>query len=227
MSRAIMADPRRALSPHEGPRASSVFINCPYDAEYRPVFDAIVFTLLCYGMWPRWADDSTRSLTRLDRIVDALRASRFSIHDLSRCKGEGDENLARMNMPLELGMALEQAYPAKDAVRDHRCIVLVPAMSSYRQVVSDLNAFDLLPYDGTPEAMVSELGSFLKVSAGRVQAPTVLAIQRALKDWNKLVALQRKENGGKDPTWTEIVGRWDALVSKRQLVAGSGNTGPA
>lgn len=215
MSRNTMVVPLDAQSPHEGPRASSVFINCPYDAAYRPVFDAIVFTLLCYGMWPRWAEDSTRGLTRLDRIVDALRASRFSIHDLSRCKGEGDENLARMNMPLELGMALEQAYPARDPVRDHRCIVLVPAMSSYRQVVSDLNAFDLLPYDGTPEAMVGELGSFLKVSAGRVQAPPVVAIQGALKEWSKLVARQRKQNGGKDPTWVEVVDRWHDLAGRR------------
>jgi len=111
-------------------------------------------------------------------------------------------------MPLELGMALEQAYPAQDPLRDHRCIVLVPNMSSYKQAISDLNAFDLLPYNGTPEDMVSELSSFLKVCAGRIQAPTVEVIRRALKDWNKAVARQRKENGGKDPTWVETVDRW-------------------
>ncbi len=40
------------------------------------------------------------------RIVRALANSKYLIHDLSRCTGEGIENVARFNMPLELGMAM-------------------------------------------------------------------------------------------------------------------------
>jgi len=211
-----LAVPRGAQAPHAGPRRASVFINCPYDPDYKNVFEAIVFTLLCYGMWPRWADDGSRAVTRLDRIVYPLRASLFSIHDLSRCKGEGDENLARMNMPLELGMALEQAYhPLNDPHRDHRCIVLVPSKSSYWQAVSDLNAFDLLRYDGSPEDMVSQLGNFLKISAQRVEAPPVVSIQTALKDWTRRLDRQRRQNGGTTPTWAETVACWYDIASRR------------
>jgi len=42
---------------------------------------------------------------RFSRILATIAASEYSIHDLSRSTDEGGENLARLNMPLELGMA--------------------------------------------------------------------------------------------------------------------------
>lgn len=211
-----LAVPQGAQDPQRGPREASVFINCPYDPGYKEVFEAILLTLLCYGMWPRWADDGSRTDPRLARIAYPLRGSLYSIHDLSRCKGEGDENLARMNMPLELGMALEQAYdPHNEPHRDHKCVVLVSSTSSYRQAVSDLNAFDLMPYDGSPAELVSQLGNFLKVTARRADAPPVLSIQRALKAWSGLLDRQRRQNGGHAPTWAETVACWYELAGKR------------
>ena len=91
--------------------AKSVFINCPFDREYAPLFDAIVFATVCCGFMPRSALESGDvAESRLDRITRAIFNSRYSIHDLSRCGGEGDENLARFNMPLELGMAMAKRF---------------------------------------------------------------------------------------------------------------------
>jgi hypothetical protein len=82
----------------------SVFINCPYDAAYTPLFDAIIFTTVCCGFTPRSALESGDvAEPRMDRIVRSLFESRYSIHDLSRNKGEGEEGFARFNMALELG----------------------------------------------------------------------------------------------------------------------------
>src|SRR4051794_26873514 len=87
--------------------ATSVFINCPFDAEFRSQLNAIVFTCVHAGFFPIVAGSSGRTgRPRLERILTALNLCRYSIHDLSRCRGEGDENLARFNMPLELGMAM-------------------------------------------------------------------------------------------------------------------------
>jgi hypothetical protein len=36
--------------------------------------------------------------------------SKYSIHDLSRCTGEGAENFARLNMPLEPGIAMARQF---------------------------------------------------------------------------------------------------------------------
>src|SRR5437764_12848115 len=95
----------------------SVFINCPFDATYAPLFDAIVFATVSCGFIPRSALESgTVSEPRLNRVVRALSSCRYSIHDLSRCTGEVTENFARFNMPLELGMAmaLRIMVPSRD-----------------------------------------------------------------------------------------------------------------
>lgn len=59
----------------------------------------------------------------MTRITRALFGCRYSIHDLSRCKGDGNENLARFNMPPELGMAM--ALRNLDGEK-HDCLALVP-----------------------------------------------------------------------------------------------------
>ena len=46
----------------------------------------------------------------MDRITRAILSSKYSIHDLCRCRGEGDANLARFNMPLELGVSMAQRF---------------------------------------------------------------------------------------------------------------------
>lgn len=85
----------------------SVFINCPYDGDFAPLFHAMVLTVVARGFTPRSALETMGEADpRIIRIVRGLRQSKYSIHDLSRYQGAGVDNLARFNMPLELGIAL-------------------------------------------------------------------------------------------------------------------------
>jgi hypothetical protein len=84
--------------------------------------------------------------SRLDRIRTALFSSRYSVHDLSRCAGEGDQNLARFNMPLELGMAMARRYISRK--KQHDWMVLVPQGHAYQRFISDLLGHDPVFYDG-------------------------------------------------------------------------------
>ena len=104
---------------------SSVFINCPFDAQYTELFDAIVFATTCCGFLARSALESgTVAEPRMTRIAKALLSSKYSIHDLSRCTGQGGENFARFNMPLELGIAMgRRISEGEDA---HDWLILVP-----------------------------------------------------------------------------------------------------
>lgn len=105
--------------------SKSVFVNCPFEDEYAALFEAIVFATICCGFMPRSALESgTASEPRLTRILRALFGSKYSIHDLSCCTGEGSENAARFNMPLELGMAMARRFIGPAA--DHDWLVLVP-----------------------------------------------------------------------------------------------------
>jgi hypothetical protein len=101
----------------------------------------------------------------LDRILAGLSACRYSIHDLSRCRGEGEENLARFNMPLELGMAMAiRAGHLRQA--GHEYLILVPAeLQLYQRYISDLAGLDPQTHDGTPERIVAEVLAWLLTAA--------------------------------------------------------------
>ncbi len=81
----------------------NVFINCPFDEEYTPIFEAIVFTIQACGFRPICARSRLNSSdVRLHKILDLISGCRFSIHDLSRTELDRVSTLPRFNMPLEL-----------------------------------------------------------------------------------------------------------------------------
>src|SRR5258708_5683890 len=85
----------------------SVFINCPFDRAYKPLFNSLVFATIYCGFRARCAleiDDGSQ--VRIDKIFAAIEECRFGIHDLSRTQLDNGTGLPRFNMPLELGMFL-------------------------------------------------------------------------------------------------------------------------
>lgn len=114
----------------------SVFINCPFDPEYRDLMLANVFSVFAHGFIPRTARETEGNPEpRFSRILATIAASKYSIHDLSRSRGEGDENLARLNMPLELGWRRHFVLSARTrtdriAIADHHgspwCLKAMP-----------------------------------------------------------------------------------------------------
>jgi len=139
----------------------SVFINCPFDKDFAHLFDAILFATVCCGFVPRSALESSGGEPRIDRIVRALFESRYSIHDLSRSKGEGDEGWARFNMPFELGIAVARRYMTRGTDQQHDWLVLVSSGQPYSRFISDLAGFDLSPYDGTAESVLLRVMGWL------------------------------------------------------------------
>jgi hypothetical protein len=85
----------------------NVFINCPFDSEYTPLFEAIVFAVNDAGFRPTCARERLdSSQVRLQKIFELISSSRYSIHDLSRTGLDETSSLPRFNMPLELGIDL-------------------------------------------------------------------------------------------------------------------------
>ena len=184
--------------------AKSVFINCPFDREYAPLFDAIVFATVCCGFMPRSALESGDvAESRLDRITRAIFNSRYSIHDLSRCSGEGDENLARFNMPLELGMAMAKRFIG--GAGDHDWLVLVPEGHAYGKLISDLAAFDPPRHDGSVEKVTSAVMAWLATRKDAVPAVTPKLVLSKLSEF-------REKKAGLDDTWGGYTPWADVIV---------------
>ncbi|MCT7658041.1 hypothetical protein [Mycobacterium deserti] len=182
-----------------------VFINCPFDDEHRLVHHAIVTAVVACGFEPRSAlETGSTALPRMQRISHALRSSRYSVHDLSRAFGDPKRsNLARLNMPFELGMAF---FHAESVGVRHDWLGLVPSSHPHSEFISDLSGYDLKNFDGTAEGVIPPLLSWL---ASRVPPlptgldPTVLG--DLLPDVDAVIAAENLKWGGHLP-WIKLVG---------------------
>ena len=82
--------------------SKNVFINCPFDSDYDPLFDAMVFAVRVCDFIPRCAlEEGDASQVRIEKIYDIIADCRYGIHDISRTELDEDSELPRFNMPLE------------------------------------------------------------------------------------------------------------------------------
>jgi hypothetical protein len=185
----------------------SVFINCPFDSSYTSLLDAIIFATVCCGFIPRSAREpgAAAAELRIERILRLLFESRHSIHDLSRHKGEGDEGFARLNMPLELGIAIARWYMTRESEHRHDWLLLVPPGGHHHRFISDLSGFDPADHDGTVEILVPKVVPWL---LSRQHTPPLVTPRQVLRAFPRFCR-RREELGldwGDEIPWTQIVG---------------------
>lgn len=111
---------------------------------------------------PRLASERLDSgEVRLDKIVELIRASRLSIHDLSRVRATRAGELARLNMPFELGIdyGFAQADPAKFAQK--RLLVIAEEPYKYQAALSDIAGWDIRSHGADYERAIREVRSWL------------------------------------------------------------------
>lgn len=145
----------------------SVFVNCPFDARYHPILRAILFSIVCAGLIPRLATErADGGESRLAKIVELIRASRFSIHDLSRCQSEGGGEVARFNMPFELGVDHGVRTGGGAGMAAKRFLVLDEKPFRLKQALSDINGWDPHAHDGDPVRALKVVRNWLVQEAG-------------------------------------------------------------
>ena len=141
------------------PRAESVFLNIPYDRRFENLFLAYIAAISAFGFTPRAALEIPSSHRRLDRIVELISASEYSVHDLSRVQLDSHApRTPRFNMPFELGLtvALERG-----AAPDHNWVVCESQRHRLHKSLSDLDGTDVYVHDGTIRGVFRELCSVL------------------------------------------------------------------
>lgn len=140
----------------------NVFINCPFDAAYRPLFEAVTFAVYDCGFYPRSAlevEDSTQ--VRIEKIQNIIRESRLAVHDISRTQLDAAHRLPRFNMPLELGIFLgAKAFGSREQ-RRKAAIVLDTQPFRYQKYISDIAGQDIRAHDRKPAEAVRQVRNFL------------------------------------------------------------------
>lgn len=163
-------------------RGQSIFINCPFDPAYQPLFDALLFAISRCGFIARSALEIVDSgEARLLKIIALMRESAFSIHDISRVTLDPKTELPRFNMPIELGIALGMKHLGSAGLRDHRLLVLDGAKAKqrfrYQRFASDLAGTDIRVHGNRPNRVIEHVRDFLEPHAAGT-LPGARAIER-------------------------------------------------
>jgi hypothetical protein len=150
----------------------NVFINCPFDAAYAPMFEAIVFAVKDAGFEPRSSlERLDSSQVRLHKIIELIRRSRYSIHDLSRTELDDATALPRFNMPLELGIdlgckAFSRAHAGKSL------LIFDAEQHRFQKYLSDIGGQDIHRHANNPRIAVTRVRDWLRAESGIESIPS-------------------------------------------------------
>lgn len=140
----------------------SVFINCPFDDGYAPLFRAIVFTVLDCGFAARCALEAADSgEVRISRIKRIISECRLGIHDISRTQSDRKTRLPRFNMPLELGLFLGAQEFGGGRQKDKQCLILDREPHRYQKFCSDIAGQDIRAHGNNPDRAIREVRNTL------------------------------------------------------------------
>lgn len=124
-----------------------VFINCPFDEQFEPILQVIMFGVLFLGLTPRLASERNDSgENRLEKIRGLIEGSKYSIHDLSRCQAKKKGEHYRLNMPFELGIDFGCRQYYRNGRENKKFLILEEKRYRFQATISDISGCDIHAY---------------------------------------------------------------------------------
>ena len=198
---------------------NSVFINCPFDRDYSPILQSILFCVVIAGLHPRIATEANDGGdVRLLKIRDLIVGSRFSIHDLSRIQAKRRGEYFRLNMPFELGMdyGCRSFLGGQHATK--RMLILESKPYRYQAAISDLAGCDIQSHSDNFQIAVRKVRNWLRSEAG-VDLPGPTGILNSYADFQEWYYERQLAAGFNDEDIQDYptVELLDAMVEWRAL----------
>lgn len=175
-----------------------VFINCPFDSQYKPLFQALLFTVHDCGFRARCAleveDSGDARIEKLYRIIEQCR---YGIHDISRTEPDPLNHLPRFNMPLELGIFLGARRFGDEHNRRKRCLILDREPYRYQGFCSDLAGQDIKPHAGQTAAAITATRNWLRqwITSSGARIPGGKTITQRYEAFRELLPIMCDEEG--------------------------------
>lgn len=194
--------------------SSDVFINCPFDTEYNPLFETMIFTIFDCGFRPRCAKEIVSSgKPRIDELLRIIRDCKYGIHDVSRVQVEGDTGLPRFNMPFEYGLFMGASHFGEQRQRLKQCVVLDSEPYRYQESISDISGQNVRCHKNSSDVLVAVVRDWLRASSGRKTLPGGRAVQeRWLRFREQLPAVCDELGLDRDcleyADYTQLVSEW-------------------
>jgi hypothetical protein len=157
------------MAARNGSSPTSVFINCPFTPDFKPLMNAMVFTVLACGFRPRAALEAGNSGdVRVDKIVRLIQECSYSIHDLSAVELDATNRLPRFNMPFELGLAIGLK---KGAQSRHSFLIFERERYTSQKCLSDIAGQDLREHKGDTAEVIKGVRGWLATESRRTTIP--------------------------------------------------------
>ena len=142
-----------------------VFINCPFDVEYQPNLEAIVFAIYRCGFYPLSALNEDNALdNRLTKILSLIERSRYGIHDISPTELNA-HGLPRFNMPFELGIFYGAKRFGEKQQKNKNALVFERIKFSYQNFISDLSGVDIKAHNNNKETILRSIRNWLQTAS--------------------------------------------------------------
>jgi len=192
----------------------NVFVNCPFDDKYKPLFQAIVFTIHNAGYIARCAleiDDASKP--RLNKIMNIIEECKYAVHDISRTEPDPKNELPRFNMPLELGIFLGSTRYGKRAHREKSCLIFDKEKYRYQKFISDIAGQDIAAHKNNQRILTKRLRDWLRtetrdpnIPGGSFVYDRFVEFKQDLPQLCKNMDLKIDELTYRD--YVDIIGQW-------------------
>lgn len=192
--------------------SANVFINCPYDEDYKKLLRPLMFTVVCLKLVPRIASERLDSAEfRLEKIYDLLSNSKWSIHDISRLKPNPSGGYSRLNMAFELGIDFGVREFGENNHHSKKILVLAENEHDYKIALSDISGSDIKHHKNDPREIVRAVRNWLYDTAGIEKAPSPNIIWNGFGEFSIYLFEERKSKGGSDQDVSEDIERMPVL----------------
>lgn len=142
----------------------NVFINCPFDNDFKPLLKALVFELIYLGFSPKLSQTLSSSAIRVNQIKNLIKNCKFGIHDLSRSKAMDAGELPRFNMPYELGLDIGALEYGSRKLKTKRILILETERFHYQKVISDIAGQDIENHNDDPKTLITKVRNWFSAN---------------------------------------------------------------
>lgn len=150
----------------------NIFINCPFDDNYWPMLQAAIFCIFDCRFIPRSAlEKSDSGQSRIEKIYNIIKVSKYGVHDISRTELDDKNNLPRFNMPFELGIFLGAKKYGDKSQSEKLCLILDSERYRFQKFLSDIAGQDIKSHNNKPDNMIRAIRNWLNTIPGKSILP--------------------------------------------------------
>jgi hypothetical protein len=165
----------------------NVFVNCPFDDDYKPLFEALVFVIMASGYRVRCAlEEDASGDIRFEKLCRLIESSDRSVHDLSRTE-LNPMGLPRLNMPFELGLCMGAIRFGGKRQKVKKLLIVVNKQYLMPAYLSDLAGNDAVPHGGKAEEVIRLVRRHLHEGPEGIQLPGAKAMIDEFHDFKRML----------------------------------------